>query len=465
MVRQKNSTEDLPVEVLALIFQHAVTISPPHLHTTFKLAHVCSLWREVAWSTPPIWTVLQSGTITNRNVASFLQILHIHFSNVQTFPISLEITYSEILASVEVTTIVNRTLLRPANAHKIQSLILNGTLVGKAPPEFIFANLEELDIDMGWRTKFNLTTSPNLKRLTIRRLNRLNKDNSGQILFSNLTSLRLINVCPYICVNFLVQCPRLTEFVNHFDGLPLWSSRDTELKVTHGSRVVLEDLEHFTWTYIPQSGSDAPLSCLQLPTLKSLGWHQSRLFPPTEELDLFTRTLCSNISSNLTKLIFESHSLSWPLSIIKDILLRFPRVEEITLKECSTSNVRLLLDTLAISTPNPKNRDDNHFHFYLPSLQTLTFSNGFKLGTGFKRKLLKSIPDAKLQSPIQTFLSSNRFKRPTTSRFRLNLIDMDSYVPESCLLEEMFGRGFSLEISRNGERVDWPGLWGKPVIS
>ncbi|XP_006455881.1 hypothetical protein AGABI2DRAFT_195206, partial [Agaricus bisporus var. bisporus H97] len=151
----------------------------------------------------------------------------------------------------------------------------------------------------------------------------------------------------------------------------------------------------------------------------------------------------------------------WPLAIIKDALLRFPRVEEIALKECSASNISLLLYTLA---PTP-NQDSNDDHFYLPSLQTLTFSSGFRLGDEFKRRPVKSIEEANLQLPIQNFLSSNRFRRPGFSRFRLNLIDVDLYVPERCLLEELIGRGFSLEVSRNGERVDRPGLWGKPLVS
>ncbi|KAF7759800.1 hypothetical protein Agabi119p4_11495 [Agaricus bisporus var. burnettii] len=460
--QKKNSTEDLPVEILALIFQHAVAASSsPRYQTTFNLAHVCSLWRAVAWSTPSIWTMLRSGTVTNRNAANFLQILHLHFSNVQNLPLFLEISYSDVLASPEVPKFINRTLLHPAYADKIQSLVLNGTIMGRVLPEFTFVNLEELDVDMGWRNKINLTTLPNLKRLTIRRLNRLNPD-SSQIPFTNLTSLRLINVYPHICVNFLVQCSQLREFVNHFDGIPVWPSRDTEFKISLGSTVVLKDLQRLCWTYIPQSGFDVLLPCLQLPALKTLGWHQSRRFPPTEELDLFTKNFCSNISNNLVKFIFERHSLSWPLAIIKDALLRFPRVEEITLKECSASNISLLLYTLA---PTPNLEDSNDDHFYLPSLQTLTFSSGFRLGDEFKRRPVKSIEEANLQLPIQNFLSSNRFKRPGYSRFRLNLIDVNLYVPECCLLEGLIGRGFSLEVSRNGERVDRPGLWGKPLVS
>lgn len=93
-------TSVLPLETLALIFEYACAL-PPTIHDDdphfpVVLGGVSTHWREVAWSTPPLWTAL-AITLTSAHVAPIaaISLLRLYLENAGRHCLSVRVHISD----------------------------------------------------------------------------------------------------------------------------------------------------------------------------------------------------------------------------------------------------------------------------------------------------------------------------------------------------------------------------------
>ncbi|KXN86722.1 hypothetical protein AN958_09713 [Leucoagaricus sp. SymC.cos] len=248
------------------------------------LGAVCHRWRQIAWSTPQLWTSI-SVKVCDPELESNASILNLYFQNVQGLPLTIELDLdaqwqklqeakddeerSKSLASLEPI----RTSVFVDNAHRIQTLFLSSP-----PPEWVssigpslsrcqklflaYTSPESLKED-------HLSGLPGLQAL--REISLESIYNPFKLHYPTITVIHLKKVPTSQCLDLLVKCPNLVEFESP-ESRPddvIINSRSTP--TIHG-RVVLQNLERLRWRISGDIYGHAFLRHVRFARLHHLEW-------------------------------------------------------------------------------------------------------------------------------------------------------------------------------------------------
>lgn len=317
----------LPSEVLATIFEHAAD------ENLFPLVigGVCSQWRNIAWSTPRLWTSLRIDIVMDEdgeNIETLpfqsYEILELYFTNVGALLLSLE------LRDCDVWPACPPSLLRgpfiPYNKFFDLIFRLNPHKLG----EFIF---EELSlewwnvfqnsfqpslltkltfIDVEWYSlppspttnfAFDLSPAPSLTKVVLYNRQTIGSLPLVRLPWTQLTSLELWTIPVNECLDALLnKCPQLKEFrcANVRNGRKPFSINDYP-------NTTLHSLEKLDWHIVDNKWTRFLLTSVRFPSLRRMYCRkESRLAPA---LRPFVNRFIQN-SPHLTVIQDDSVSLT-----------------------------------------------------------------------------------------------------------------------------------------------------------
>ncbi|KAF7770654.1 hypothetical protein Agabi119p4_6628 [Agaricus bisporus var. burnettii] len=389
-------TKELPVEIISSIFQH---VSPPinfntrvfrtesvHGHRYEQtsldfedpgplfpiiLAAVSSHWRQIARSTPELWTTI-ALEVKGPRLRSQVALLDLYFGNTGNFSGSLELDFRNYFCAFpnnQYHTVFedDRDSLQQMlavilkYASKIQSLRISAV-----PPEWVdslsgvFSSLE--DLALGWPTNGHMKTTENisfteiiaLRRVTIRRLLAPLK-----LPWMQMAVLDLDRMAMDICVDLLIECRNLKEYSIRE---PLFTPSDRRHPSLDGT-ITLDNLRNLVWTCLPDAWSNAMLEHVRFSKLERLEWHG---FPGKQHRNRF-RNFFSRLPSTLRTLGLSRYDS--PEGLL-DILTSTPQLTHLELLSCQIRFCRYVLQSLARPTSA-----ESHVMALLPALKYLTIND------------------------------------------------------------------------------------------
>ncbi len=282
----------LPAEILGVIFEYACAGTDAF---PLIIGGVCSLWRDIAWSTPQLWTSLPVTISMDEHKEIFLSrcygILHLYFANVGALTLSLELRDIDVWfwgdgsKSVDYRKVF--ALIFQDNPHK-----LGGFIFQEFNPEWfdmfrdsfqpsLLTRLTFLDLE--WYschppetttttatagTVFNFLPVPSLTKVTLCDRESINLLSLIQLPWTQLTSLTLWTFPVNKCLNLLInECPRLKEFrCRNTRHLPdtFFDTFDYPYSIT------LHDLEVLDWHLDDNYWTRYLLTSVRFPSLKRL---------------------------------------------------------------------------------------------------------------------------------------------------------------------------------------------------
>ena len=288
----------LPPEILSHIFTF-YPIDFDHMTPLF-LGSVCRRWREVAWSTPELWTYI-SVHLTNQ-IFGVIQRCSLWLDRSGVLPlnirissdISVPVNHSKTRAGINslIATLQNHSR-RWRHLDILTSIFL--VMDHECPLESL--RISRYSNNVTVTPYISMECLPNLRKIYLSSvsLNRLH------IQWNNVTHIKLAS--PFHisdCWNIFQRCPKLvycsfSSVTNGSGGAILGIIRLPSLKVL--------ELGHSEW----HSTDPLVLNSLELPALEELRY--GCLSSPSETgslLSLFKRSSC-----RLQSLIFESTRVSW----------------------------------------------------------------------------------------------------------------------------------------------------------
>lgn len=259
----KPSTRILPPETLALIFHHASQHIPltadffpnkkPSRTSPLLIGSVCSHWRQIAWSTPMLWTYIDPVPIRRNAQHTDAALLRLYFKNARALPVSLQIKLDRLSSSPSA---ASEEILRAVfleNSRNIgvlmctskSSLRQRWAMLAPKLAHSQFPNLERLEINLRGAplSRYDtpmFTHAPKLTRALF----------SGyqlphETFWEQITVLELSALPVSQCLETLVRCPNLIDF-RCTSPRPSHKSVDSAM---HGRNtpVTFSHLEKFEW--------------------------------------------------------------------------------------------------------------------------------------------------------------------------------------------------------------------------
>ncbi|KXN86720.1 hypothetical protein AN958_09711 [Leucoagaricus sp. SymC.cos] len=356
------ATRNLPPEVMSNIFllarppidfkerksmlKHPGERPPKFEKDDFQLAlgAVCCRWRQIAWSTPQLWTTI-SVEVCEPNWENNASILNLYFHNTQNLPMTVEldlIAQSELLGEAEDDEERNKHLssLEPIcttvlvdNAHKIQNLILVAP-----PPEWAssidhrLSNCQKLSLS--WLSKTSYLQDVLHGLSSLQALQEISFEHifiPFTLHYSMITIIHLKNAPVSQCLDLLVKCPNLVEFENQHPSPDFGDAEVLPIQET----VVLQNLEKLIWHSFSDEFGDAFLRYVRFAKLYRLDWNGSydddgdsfSEEPPADFLSYFL-SFFSELSPTLCYLSINGFPMTY--RVIHDLLCGIPPTVPIT---------------------------------------------------------------------------------------------------------------------------------------
>ncbi|KXN82221.1 hypothetical protein AN958_02912 [Leucoagaricus sp. SymC.cos] len=279
-------TRVLPPETLSIIF-HYCNRSRKRL---LSLGAVCSHWRDVAWSTPSLWTKCHLIFPWGCVLCWQAEALRLWFSNCPPCGLSLHLHFNgreenteELYHRFEDDPLPDYVpdddgiarLVLDGNHHKLRALKFNYLpmvwrtrfvsclLSGK------LSNLRALDI-----AQLTLSREERIKSENINFLTRLTLHSNHELLDSfpseQLTSLEIRQVDSRSAFNLLLQLPQLRSFTCEREDL--WEL-DPNPDLSQHEDIILPNLLELEWDFRDDPWSMVLLEHIRLPALKHLYWN------------------------------------------------------------------------------------------------------------------------------------------------------------------------------------------------
>ncbi|KAF5362161.1 hypothetical protein D9756_002157 [Leucocoprinus leucothites] len=338
----RSTTRVIPPETLSLIFQHtccfkkATTLSEYQRQINvlplIRIGTVCSLWRQIAWSTPAIWSTVIAD-IRTRNAKSTTFILELCLRNAGTVPLTLDLRfYEQDLLSwgmdpAIIKTIADLVLKHPGNAERIRVLLLQD-------PPIVWVdhfserlhNLESLTLagftaGVNW-TDITFPRLPSLRHLSVSDMwHRITMTSA-----EGITVLKLSNTCIDSCVGLLRQCMNVEECQFEADQSDRDESEDGQARNIISSSITFPRLRVFTWPFSTGRSNLSLFQHMRLAVLERL------------------RISCPLIRGSIPPPAIE---------VLKAFFDRSPstfRILELDQWSCTRENVSLLFPSLPSST-------------------------------------------------------------------------------------------------------------------
>ncbi|KAF7365034.1 F-box domain-containing protein [Mycena venus] len=315
----------LPVELLVEIFLLTIRNGPEdpkslHFRDAFRLAHVCSTWRQVANGTPQLWTGPIEVAASRANWSDD-DIDGMEAWLVRSAPLSLPISLIGFQENDDMPRIVD-TLLEVS--PRWRSCLLSGsfpTSLLTRLAEHALESLEELDVQYTVGLKLdpssNFSATPRLQRL------KLNAIPDIRMPWAQLTELTLANNYIFdrdISLLTLADCPHLrTASLTIFGWeLPRAAVLTKAINLVHLRILVL----NFTSIAAGSTSHFFPFfDCLSAPALKELRlsfgskftWNETRFTAfqlQSPNITLFEVTNSPLTSANLTAALLHAPTLT-----------------------------------------------------------------------------------------------------------------------------------------------------------
>lgn len=415
------STVSLPYEIISTIFQHACPsldvgstqettdtpskdggITYPTL--PFKLAAVCSQWRDIALSTPQLWTSV-AFTLYQSRAASNAAALETFFQRSG----SCEVTVSLIFASgdegrdrLENDTPPSQEVLKVfvANSKRWGTLKIDGL-----PPEWIPALRAARhctpEIRQLWLCPYDnsreqqmvdiFADAPELRRVTL--------DNTFlsaiTLPWTGLTHLKVSWVSIDECAEMLRRCPSLLEC----DFQRILSNAEFHTLPQPGEHppIVLKDLHTLKWSYAGDAWEFQLFERIHFPALKYLKMKLRYDLTHFQTIQGILAKVLGETSPGVERIDFD---LGCPWTNVYEILRGVPRVKEVRLvDEHDPEFVRGLMGALV--PPSPSSAMENNLGgtggekdkdgVFLPELRSLEFQGNNPTDFSFPKLVVEQL--------------------------------------------------------------------------
>ncbi|KAJ3576771.1 hypothetical protein NP233_g221 [Leucocoprinus birnbaumii] len=300
------STSQLPPELLSRIFEVAnvVDIGGKGKHAPLKLALVCSLWRDIIYSSPSLWqflTVRLNGKYTGP--PNTIRLVEYHAQNIGTLPMKLRIKYERNASLAGVNNNVSKDQKVPiltffeqcfvACSKSLETLVLEN--VPRTWWPLLSSSLAQsssypvTQLKLSWTeegsreelaTLFKNNSAPHLNHVSLTGQRLL-----FQLPWSQLKFLRLHNLVISQCLDLLIACPGLIEFHCRSPTPSFHSTTDSFVgQLSHSTTDSFVGqlsqagsfprLERMSWEFGLNIWDTALMENARFPSLKHLSWRR-----------------------------------------------------------------------------------------------------------------------------------------------------------------------------------------------
>lgn len=343
--RQNNavaSTRALPPEVLSLIFSYArgdPISNPTCQQDLVRLGHICSKWRNILLLVPRLWSRFTLTIKLQSGKQHGLQLLELYLNNTRDSPFSLCISFPRVYPAYNgLAGQIFQALQR--HVSKVHTLKIECVPWAWVPWLSWFSSVGALEI-----SNVVMPPAPDVSLSFIRftRLYRLELSGSPclrgvQLPWTQITSLTLKSMPIDLCMSLLLQCPNLTEFHT------LSSRRRIEnfalMPQIPDHTIQVEQLEHLSWSYEPDSTCSSYYDRLQFPSLHSLCWYSpSYRRAPSATGELYAlRSLATRFPPTISQIRLFCVG-SWPNDLTELLFDNSKNLQIIHFFKCSYSFV------------------------------------------------------------------------------------------------------------------------------
>jgi len=404
------------------------------------LGAVCSYWRQVAWSTPRLWSALDLRPLpTTRSYKAATALLHLYARNARDIGLKVQIVFhwsmvlgmdnsklegpaqslGDALCSPEMlTTVCMLVLSNPPDAwlpHLSRGFINLSTLaiIAKGPKP---------------KTTVTVTNVPALRHVSLCGIRNL-----ISLPFRQLLSMTLRD----IPVDLMYQLLHAGTNLSSYRTRVAVTSRDVRIPLPPADTpVIFHDLEHLEWAgnYTVWSQN---LQRFRFPSLQYLHLHEGMPLDDFGLLPLF-ETLPSTLKTMHFEGFFEEEN-------IMEILFALPQVETVILEKCDSDSIRHVLQQIGRRWLSPQER-------FVPHLRRLKIE-----GTS-------QVPDDSFPFEFSHIIIKALLRRTMAYEGPLCLeINPATMVQWSWEVADAFKdlivhNGVPLKIVVEGEEVDWASM-------
>ncbi|KAF5358386.1 hypothetical protein D9756_001259 [Leucocoprinus leucothites] len=467
LLRRLNSvqakTRTLATEILSYIFQFTCPYIQldreerghnPQRWYSFRfcpltLGHVSHHWRQVAWSTPELWSALSLHIYMRTRPESTTGLLNLYFTNVSNYPISLDLDLPPTDNAKRVcAAAAGSVLFKPENSQKIKFFQITNVPLDWNPSFSNFSRLTHLSMD-GQSSlheksgNLDLSDVHTLTRISLRRVNP-----KIQLPWASITIIELDSVTMDVCGELLTRCTNLVRFRSSTLQRVRYGWRPDDIISSSNDKLVYRHLEELKWSHISDAHFLTLFNRMEVPALRHLDWGNAGVLYTADgrtdpESFPHIEAFFSQLPISLISVKFH-HLYVWPISTLQYVLPRISGTQELSLQYCHQDTIRSFLKVL--NMPGM---------YYLPSLRSLIINDcyEFSLARNNETNPYFKHHDEDL---IIEFLKQ-RFERGMAPQFRLELLNVNSdwEIPLKDALRGYVKKGMSLELIIDGKKIDW----------
>lgn len=333
----------------------AVLLDPPasetHVSKPMILGAVCSYWRQVAWSTPMLWSALDLRPLpTTRSYKAAIALLHLYARNARDIGLKLQIVFHwSLVLGMDINKLegpaqsLGDALCSPEVLATVCMLVLSN------PPDPWLPHLSRGFINL--RTLVIISKGPKPKTTVtvtnvpaLRHVSLCGIRDSISLPFHQLLSMTLRDIPVDLMYELLLAGSSLVSYRTRVAV----SSRDVRISLPPADPPIsFHDLEHLEWAgnYTPWSRN---LQRFRFPSLQYLHLHEGMPLSDFGLLPLF-ETLPSTLKTVHFEGFFEEEN-------IMEILFVLPQVETVILEKCDSDSIRYVLQQIGRRSISPEER-------------------------------------------------------------------------------------------------------------
>ncbi|KAF5362095.1 hypothetical protein D9756_002706 [Leucocoprinus leucothites] len=307
------ATRELPSEILSLIFEDSIFLNcrepdedkrwESELPVVQVLGAVCSTWRQVAWSTPALWTDIEID-FKSSDIRPQACLMKLYLENSGELPLSLSLAYEEDMTYP----VAQTTLVHPLVDKLIEEALWRVVSLHLSyPPSlslWLYHASEMASLDRLWIYESRLTRDFELDLSNFSSLSVLDMWGvSGDVIlpWNSITRLFLSQIPTEVCAQLLSQCPNLERFEMDSPVFPVEEIEPPALP----NVVILPHLETLTWESAGTEWDALVLRCVQTPALQSLWWMED---PFVDNLNPHLATFLQRLPTSFRSLKIKNNS-------------------------------------------------------------------------------------------------------------------------------------------------------------